>query len=82
MYKKIMVPLDGSELAECVLPHIEEFITDCRVDTITFVRVIETEPLPIMGSEGRDQLDKFFEYRKRAEAERKYNAGNQIIDKV
>jgi nucleotide-binding universal stress UspA family protein len=23
MYKKILVPLDGSELAECVLPHIE-----------------------------------------------------------
>ena len=24
MYKKIMVPLDGSELAECALPHAEE----------------------------------------------------------
>ena len=23
MYKKIIVPLDGSKLAECVLPHIE-----------------------------------------------------------
>ena len=23
MYKKIMVPLDGSELAECVLSHVE-----------------------------------------------------------
>ena len=23
MYKHIMVPLDGSELAECVLPHLE-----------------------------------------------------------
>ncbi|MBW1996258.1 MAG: universal stress protein, partial [Deltaproteobacteria bacterium] len=23
MYKKIMVPLDGSGLAECVLPHVE-----------------------------------------------------------
>ena len=41
MYQKIMVPLDGSELAECVLPHIESFITGCQVSTIVFVRVIE-----------------------------------------
>ena len=26
MYKKIMVSLDGSELAECVLPHVEAFV--------------------------------------------------------
>jgi nucleotide-binding universal stress UspA family protein len=24
MYKKILVPLDGSKLAECALPHAEE----------------------------------------------------------
>lgn len=41
MYKKIMVPLDGSELAECVLPHVEGFVTDCQVGTIVFVRVVE-----------------------------------------
>ncbi len=26
MYEKILVPLDGSELAECVLPHVENII--------------------------------------------------------
>ena len=41
MYKKIMVPLDGSELAECVLPHVEAFITDCHVKHFVFVRVVE-----------------------------------------
>jgi len=25
MYNTFMVPLDGSELAECVLPHVEAF---------------------------------------------------------
>jgi nucleotide-binding universal stress UspA family protein len=44
MYKKIMVPLDGSELAECVLPHVESIITGCQVSTIVFVRVIEPAP--------------------------------------
>lgn len=41
MYKKIMVPLDGSELAECVLPHVEIFIKECRVNNVIFVRVVE-----------------------------------------
>lgn len=41
MYKKIMVPLDGSELAECVLPHVEAFIEECHVKHFVFVRVVE-----------------------------------------
>ena len=41
MYKKIMVPLDGSELAECVLPHVESFIEGCKVKQFVFVRVVE-----------------------------------------
>lgn len=41
MYKKIMVPLDGSELAECVLPHVETLIEGCRVNHIVFVRVVQ-----------------------------------------
>jgi nucleotide-binding universal stress UspA family protein len=41
MYKKIMVPLDGSELAECVLPHVEAFIEGCHVKHFVFVRVVE-----------------------------------------
>ncbi|CAB1079379.1 hypothetical protein D1AOALGA4SA_7093 [Olavius algarvensis Delta 1 endosymbiont] len=41
MYKKIMVPLDGSELAECVLPHVEAFIEGCQAKHIVFVRVVE-----------------------------------------
>ena len=41
MYKKIMVPLDGSELAECVLPHVDGFVTECQVETIIFVWVVE-----------------------------------------
>jgi len=41
MYKKVMVPLDGSKLAECILPHVEAFISGCQLNTIVFVRVIE-----------------------------------------
>ncbi len=41
MYEKIMVPLDGSELAECVLPHVEAFVKGCYVANVVFMRVIQ-----------------------------------------
>ena len=44
MYKKILVPLDGSELAECVLPHVESIAKGCEAESVVFVRALE--PLP------------------------------------
>jgi len=41
MYKKIMVPLDGSELAECVLPHVKAFVDAFGINEVLLVRVIE-----------------------------------------
>jgi nucleotide-binding universal stress UspA family protein len=41
MYKRILVTLDGSELSECVLPHLEIFrkgFPDCEV---VLLRVVE-----------------------------------------
>jgi nucleotide-binding universal stress UspA family protein len=42
MYKKILVPLDGSELAECVLPHVESIAKGCGVESVVFMRVLDT----------------------------------------
>jgi nucleotide-binding universal stress UspA family protein len=41
MYKKILVPLDGSKLAECVLPHVEELATGCGAEQVILVSVTE-----------------------------------------
>ena len=41
MFKKIMVPLDGSELAECVIPYIEQFVDQGQVESVVFVRVVK-----------------------------------------
>jgi nucleotide-binding universal stress UspA family protein len=41
MYQKIMVPLDGSELAECVLPHVATLAQGSQVKNIVFARVVE-----------------------------------------
>ena len=51
MYKKILVPLDGSELAECVLPHVESIAKGCSAESVTFIRVVEPVHIPI-GSGG------------------------------
>ena len=41
MYKKIMVPLDGSDLAECVLPHLEAIARGCQIASVVFIRVVD-----------------------------------------
>jgi nucleotide-binding universal stress UspA family protein len=45
MYKRIMVPLDGSELAECVFPHVEAFVKGFNLSDVILVRVVEPETL-------------------------------------
>jgi len=46
MYEKILVPLDGSKLAECVLPHVESIAKGCGVKQVIFLRVAEVFHLP------------------------------------
>lgn len=41
MYKKVLVPLDGSKLAECVLPHLDTIAAGCGVQNIHFLRVVK-----------------------------------------
>lgn len=40
MYEVIMVPLDGSELAECVLPHVEGLVKGGQVQRVILGQVI------------------------------------------
>ena len=46
MYKNILVPLDGSELAECVLAHVESIARGSGVESLTFIRVVEPVHIP------------------------------------
>jgi len=50
MYQKILVPMDGSKLAECVLPHVEAITKGCNVSNVIFVRVVE----PMLRPTGDD----------------------------
>ncbi len=50
MYQRIMIPLDGSQVAECVLPHAEAFIKNGLVETAVLIRVLESMPIPMFES--------------------------------
>jgi nucleotide-binding universal stress UspA family protein len=41
MFQKILVPLDGSKLAECALPYVEEIAGGCNTDEVILVSVTE-----------------------------------------
>ncbi len=62
MYQKVLVPLDGSELAECVLPHVEAIARGCDSVGIVFARVVEPFHLPgvakySFAARGIDQME-------------------------
>jgi len=42
MYKKILVPLDGSKRAEAILPHVEEIARNFDAQVL-FLQIIETK---------------------------------------
>jgi nucleotide-binding universal stress UspA family protein len=80
MYKKIMVPLDGSELAECVLPHVQAFISGCQVGVIVLVRVVEPAATSYKGAyvTSAEDLAKIDDNTKKIEEERKNNAAEYL----
>jgi nucleotide-binding universal stress UspA family protein len=39
-YQHVVVPLDGSELAECVLPHLEAVASNCQITSVELIRAV------------------------------------------
>jgi nucleotide-binding universal stress UspA family protein len=54
MYEKILVPLDGSELAECALPHVAKLVKEGATREVTLLSVFEIPTLVL--SEGFDAV--------------------------
>jgi len=40
MYKKVLVPLDGSDLAECALSHLKSLFKDGSVGEVTLLNIV------------------------------------------
>ncbi|MFB0559205.1 MAG: universal stress protein [Dehalococcoidales bacterium] len=80
MYQKIMVPLDGSKLAEVVLPHVEAIAKGCSVSNVILVRVVE----PVMRPTGEDYFPleedrKLFKFDRKAAAK---DYLNQLVSRL
>jgi len=75
MYNKILVPLDGSGLAECVLPHVEAFAKGFKTSAVILVRVVEPE-IPHSGEHGFSQ-----ELYNKRKSDRKSSA-KDYLDKI
>jgi len=57
MYKDILVPLDGSKLAETVLPHVEAMVKAYKPNSVTFLRVVEPLRIPVSEGDGVVSVD-------------------------
>ena len=63
MYKKVLVPLDGSALAECSLNHVKNLAKDGSIGEVILLHVIVIE-LPLRAINGEDYvIGKGFDYK-------------------
>jgi nucleotide-binding universal stress UspA family protein len=60
MYDRILVPLDGSKLAECVIPHVLKIATDCQVHEVILLRVCE--PVSVLADYPADMPEPWDEH--------------------
>ena len=52
MYKKVLVPLDGSELAECTLSHVKNLFKDGFLGEVTLLNVVKLDlPWAVRGAD-------------------------------
>ncbi|MFZ3207846.1 MAG: universal stress protein [Geobacteraceae bacterium] len=51
MYQKILVPLDRSKIAECILPHVKQIAGGCETCEVVLLQVIETPPAWVMEND-------------------------------
>jgi nucleotide-binding universal stress UspA family protein len=60
MYQKILVPLDGSPLAECVLAHVKDIASGCGTNKVILLQAVEPiniESVQYLAHVGRDTFD-------------------------
>ena len=55
MYRKILVPLDGSKTAECTFCHVIDIAKGCRVPEVDLLFVVE--PLPAGLYQNRQEVN-------------------------
>jgi nucleotide-binding universal stress UspA family protein len=57
MYSKILVPLDGSDVAECVLPYVESVATWKKPTEVTFLYVTQPLDVPLADKQFKTRIE-------------------------
>jgi nucleotide-binding universal stress UspA family protein len=57
MYNKILVPLDGSDVAECVLPHVEAMAAGNNKVAVTFLYVVQPLDVPMTKPDFKSRIE-------------------------
>jgi nucleotide-binding universal stress UspA family protein len=79
MYKSILVPLDGSELAECSLQHVQAIAQGCNVPAVTLLTVIEPSPEFVPHEAGsQSQVEAMFREHEQRQAQAIDNANKYL----
>ena len=59
MYRKVLVPLDGTEISEHSISHVKSIATSCNVPQVILLRIVE--PMPVyaeLGEAKRVEINK------------------------
>ncbi len=56
MFKKVLVPLDGSRIAERILPRVEKLVECCQAEVHLFQAVVSYELAPEKEKEDRERV--------------------------
>lgn len=65
MYDRILVPLDGSKLAECVIPHVVKIAVDNNAKDVVLLRVCQ--PVSVLADYPSDMIETWDEHLKEIE---------------
>jgi nucleotide-binding universal stress UspA family protein len=60
MYRKILVPLDGSDFAECSLAHVKDIASGCGTNLVILLEAVEplsNEDVQYLAHVGRDTFE-------------------------
>jgi len=59
MYNRILVPLDGSELAECIVPHVEAMAADHQAEVILLQVLAATGVVADVAAQQPQEADEY-----------------------
>ncbi len=69
MYKKVLVPLDGSPFGECTVEHVLAIARGCHVPEVVLLRVVEPLPstdLAALGQVSASTIEQVADWQKSA----------------